>query len=69
MSVCSTGAISRAGCCIPMMYIAYDELENPDVINNDAWAAAVDKGRWTEEVRPYTHNKRLAMHEVIDTNK
>jgi hypothetical protein len=52
-----------------MMYIAYDELENPDVINNDAWAAAVDKGRWTEEVRPYTHNKRLAMHEVIDTNK
>ena len=51
------------------MYITYYELENPDVINSDAWAAAVDKGRWTDEVRPYTQNKRLAMHEVIDPNK
>ena len=48
------------------LYIAYYELENPNVINSDAWAAAVDKGRWTDEIRPYTHNKRLAMHEVID---
>ena len=51
------------------LYIAYYELENPDVINSDAWAAAVDKGRWTDEVRPYTHNKRLAMHEVTAPNK
>ena len=30
------------------MFIAYYELENPDVINSDAWAAAVDKDRWTD---------------------
>ena len=51
------------------LYIAYYELENLDVINSDGWAAAVDKGRWTDEVRPYTHSKHLAIHEVIDPNK
>jgi hypothetical protein len=30
------------------MFIAYYELENPDVINSDAWAAAVVKDRWTD---------------------
>ena len=46
-------------------YIAYYEVDNPDVINSEAWAAAVDKGRWSNEVRPYTRNKHLAMHEVL----
>ena len=46
-------------------YFAFYELESPDVLVSDAWVAAVDKGRWPEEVRPYTGNRHLAMHEVV----
>ena len=45
-------------------YFAFYELESPDVLTSDAWTAAVDKGRWAEEVRPYTGNRHHAMHEV-----
>ena len=46
-------------------YIAYYELEKPDVINSEGWANAVDKGRWSSEVRPHTRNRHLAMHDVL----
>ncbi len=46
-------------------YIAYYEVESPDVIRSDAWAAAVDVGRWADEVRPFTRNRHLAMHRVV----
>ena len=46
-------------------YVAYYELENPDVIKSGAWAAAVDVGRWADEVRPFTRNRHHAMHEVM----
>ena len=46
-------------------YLAFYELERPDVLTSEAWTAAVDKGRWAGEVRPYTGNRHLAMHEVI----
>jgi hypothetical protein len=39
-------------------YSALYELESPDVLTSDAWANAVDQGRWATEVRPYTHNRR-----------
>ena len=39
-------------------YSALYELESPDVLTSDAWAGAVDQGRWAAEVRPYTHNRR-----------
>ena len=45
-------------------YIAYYEVENPDVINSEGWAAAVGTGRWSSGVRPDTHNRHLAMHRV-----
>ena len=45
-------------------YIAYFEVEYPNITCSDAWAAASEKGRWAEEVRPYTHNRHHAMHEI-----
>lgn len=48
------------------MYVAIYELESPDVISSEAWAAAVDRGRRADEVRPFTRNRHHAMHEVMD---
>ena len=45
-------------------YTAFVELDSPDVLQGEAWAAAVEAGRWPAEVRPYTHNRHYMMHEV-----
>ena len=34
------------------------ELESPEVLTSKAWSDAVDSGRWPEQVRPYTTNRR-----------
>ena len=34
------------------------ELESPEVLVSPEWANAVDQGRWPEQVRPYTRNRR-----------
>ena len=34
------------------------QLESPEVLTSQQWADAVDQGRWPEQVRPYTHNRR-----------
>jgi len=39
----------------PRFHAMY-ELESPEVLTSDAWAEAV--GRWPEQVRPYTRNRR-----------
>ncbi len=39
-------------------YAAVYELSSPDVLLSDAWASAVEAGRWPTEVRPYTRNRR-----------
>ena len=39
-------------------YTALYELESPSVLTSDAWAKAVERGRWSEQVRPYTANRR-----------
>lgn len=39
-------------------YTALYEVESPEVLTSDAWARAVDQGRWPSEVRPYTRNRR-----------
>ncbi len=46
-------------------YLAIYEVESPDVISSPEWAAASEKGRWADEVRPYTRNRHHAMHEVM----
>lgn len=39
-------------------YHALYELEDPSVLTSKEWAEAVDSGRWPEQVRPYTKNRR-----------
>jgi hypothetical protein len=46
-------------------YTAIYELESPDVLVSDAWAKAVEAGRWPGEVRPFTTNRRSVLSKVI----
>jgi hypothetical protein len=46
-------------------YNALYELESPDVLTSDAWAKAVDQGRWPGEVRPFTKNRRHVLYRRI----
>lgn len=41
------------------------EIESPEVLTSDAWARAVEQGRWPGEVRPYTRNRRHVLHRRI----
>ena len=47
-------------------FTALYEIESPDVLVSDAWAKAVDKGRWPGDVRPYTSNRRHLLYRRID---
>ena len=46
-------------------YNALYEVESPEVLTSDAWAKAVDQGRWPGQVRPYTKNRRHLLQERI----
>ena len=46
-------------------YSAVYEIESPEVLTSEAWASAVDAGRWPSEVRPYTHNRRLILRKRV----
>ncbi len=46
-------------------YAAVYELTSPDVLTSEAFAKAVDHGRWPTHVRPFTKNRRHTMHQVI----
>jgi len=41
----------------PRFHALY-ELESPDVLLTDAWAKAVEQGRWPAQIRPHTSNRR-----------
>ena len=45
-------------------YSAFYELESADVLTSPAWAAAVEKGRWPAQVRPYTRNRRHTLRKL-----
>lgn len=47
------------------IYSAIYEIENPDVLKSNAWAEAIERGRWASEVRQFTHNKSHTMHKVM----
>ena len=47
-------------------YSAFYEIEHPDVLVSDAWADAIEQGRWPTEVRPYTRNRRHVLHQIMD---
>lgn len=46
-------------------YNALYELESPEVLTSEAWAKAVDQGRWPGQVRPYTKNRRHVLYRRI----
>jgi hypothetical protein len=46
-------------------YNALYEIESPAVLTSDAWAKAVEEGRWPAHVRPYTSNRRHVMYRRI----
>ncbi len=46
-------------------YSAIYEIESPDVLRGDAWAEAVEKGRWPDRVRPFTRNRQHILRKVI----
>ena len=47
-------------------YIALYELDDPSIVASDAWAAAVETGRWSTEVRPHTYNRSHAMYKICN---
>ncbi len=47
-------------------YTAIYEIESPDVLVSKDWAEAVETGRWPEQVRPYTRNRRHVLRKVIE---
>lgn len=46
-------------------FAALYELESPAVLTSDAWAAAVERGRWPADVRPYTKNRRHVLYQRL----
>ena len=48
----------------PRYSVTY-EIESPDVLLSQEWAAAGERGRWAGEVRPFTSNRRHILREVI----
>jgi len=46
-------------------YSALYELESAAVLTSEAWAKAVDAGRWPSEVRPYTRNRRHVLKRLV----
>jgi hypothetical protein len=45
-------------------YSAYYELESAEVLTSDAWAKAVELGRWPSQVRPHTRNRRHVLRKI-----
>ena len=46
-------------------YDAYYEIDSPEVLTTQAWADAVEAGRWPGQVRPHTKNRRHVLRKVI----
>lgn len=45
-------------------YTAIYEIDSPEVVLSPEWAAAVERGRWPAEVRPYTRNRQHRLFKV-----
>jgi hypothetical protein len=46
-------------------YSAYYELESAEVLTSEAWARAVEAGRWPSQVRPHTRNRRHVLRKIM----
>ena len=43
-------------------YGALYEIESPEVLTTEAWAKAVEQGRWPAQVRPHTRNRQHTLY-------
>lgn len=46
-------------------YTAIYELESAEVLTSEAWAKAVEAGRWPTQVRPFTRNRRHVLRKLV----
>lgn len=46
-------------------FSAVYEIDGPEVLKSDAWAKAVEAGRWPGEVRPHTRNRRHVLRKLM----
>lgn len=49
-------------------FAAYYWIESPDVLTSPAWADAIEDGRWPDQVRPFTKNRRHVLRKVMDAD-
>lgn len=61
------GEIVNLGAGAPK-YSAVYEIDSPDVLMSDAWAEAIERGRWGAEVRPHTSNRHHELRSVLIKN-
>jgi hypothetical protein len=65
------GSMAIGGKIVPLVaegepnYSAVYELEGADVLTSEAWARAVDAGRWPAEIRPYIRARRHVLKKLI----
>ena len=45
-------------------YAAIYEIDGPEVLLSAEWLAAVERGRWAGEVRPFTRNRRHELRKL-----
>lgn len=45
-------------------YTATYEIDGPHVLVSPEWASASEAGRWPNEVRPFTRNRRHALYRL-----
>jgi len=46
-------------------YSAAYEVESPEVLVSEAWADAIEQGRWPSQVRPFTRNRRHTLKKIL----
>lgn len=46
-------------------YAALYEIKTPGVLTSEPWASAVERGRWPEQARPYTRNRRHTLWRLL----
>ena len=44
-------------------FVALYEINNPDVVQSSEWSMAVEKGRWSTEVRQHTSERTHFMYQ------
>lgn len=65
------GSMAIAGGVVPLSapgepaYSAIYELESAEVLTSEAWARAVDMGRWREEIRPFIRARRHVLKKLL----